>query len=85
MPSVACAFPPVLVQMWPGWSPVSLQLRLRRAQSHCRCGSGEPGPDAEKAGASPVPVQMWENSAVIKHASISSASSKFGSRCARYE
>ncbi len=29
------------------------------ARSRCRCGGGEPGPGADVAGVSPVPVQMW--------------------------
>jgi hypothetical protein len=43
---------PVLVQMWNGMSPVPLQM------CH-RCCSGEPGPGADLAAASPVPVMMW--------------------------
>jgi hypothetical protein len=39
----------VPVQMWQG-----------RAPSRCRCGSGEPSPDADVEGASPVPAQMCE-------------------------
>ena len=41
---------------------VRCMQRRRRAGgawSRCRCGSREPGPDAEEAGVSPVPVQMW--------------------------
>jgi hypothetical protein len=31
-----------------------------RARSRRRCGRGEPGPGADVAGVSPVPVQMWQ-------------------------
>jgi hypothetical protein len=30
------------------------------SHSRCRCGRGEPGPGADVAGVSPVPVQMWQ-------------------------
>jgi hypothetical protein len=45
---------PVLAQMW------QRCLRQGRAQFRRRCARGEPSPGADVAGASPVPVQMWE-------------------------
>ena len=36
------------------------QLRAPEGQSRCRCGRGEPGPGADVAGVSPVPVQMGQ-------------------------
>ena len=35
--------------------------QVRRSQSRCRCGRGEPSPDADVAGVSPVPVRMWHH------------------------
>jgi hypothetical protein len=46
------------VQMWAG--RVSMQMRVGLAQSRGRCGLGEPSPDADMEGVSPVPVQMWK-------------------------
>jgi hypothetical protein len=37
--------------------------RLATCAVRCRCGRGEPSPGADVAGASPVPVQMWQRRA----------------------
>ena len=55
----------------PGEGPVWLRARLAicnclkqlehvNLQSRCRCWRGAPSPGADVAGASPVPVQMWQ-------------------------
>ena len=36
------------------------EVYLQSGRSRCRCGSGETSPDADVAGVSPVPVQMWQ-------------------------
>ena len=48
------------VQMWQGRAQSRVQMWLGRAQPVCRCGRGEPSFGADVAGASPVPVQMWQ-------------------------
>jgi hypothetical protein len=35
------------------------------ARSRCRCGRGLPGPDADVAGVSTVPVQMWQRVSTV--------------------
>jgi hypothetical protein len=59
---------PVPAQMWP--------QHAGRAQSRCRCGRGEPSPSADVAGASPVPVQMWQGVSLVRswcHVSLTGA------------
>ena len=53
-----CAYGPAIpapAQMW----------QEAVAQSRCSRGSGEPSPGADVAGASPVPVQMWQGQAPV--------------------
>ena len=43
-----------------GVGPGLAQMWQRSAQSSSRCRNGEPGPGADVAAVSPIPVQMWQ-------------------------
>ena len=43
-------------------------LQLHPVPAWCRCGTGEPGPGADVAGVSPVPVQTWQGRASLRTA-----------------